>query len=415
MSRKVLLLIAALVVLAIVVGVAVMWRGGVGPGDGGGDADGRATRAVEATLRVWIGGDKAYGALAEIGERFTEQTGVSVIVEHPEDVPGKFQEAAAAGAGPDILIWAHDRAGEWVGSGLIEPIRPSPGFQARYRDVGWEAFTFQDRLWGYPIALEAVGLIHNRALVPEAPGSFEAIFPLHEALARQGKRAILWDYNNPYFTWPLLAAKGGYVFGRTEGGGYDPGDVGVDTPGAIEGARMLVSLLASGVMPRGADYAVMEAEMVRGNLGMMISGPWAWKNLRRAGIDFGVAPIPSLDGEPGKPFIGVLGAMINRASNNKELAVEFLEHHVLTEAGLAAMNEEVPLGVPAHEAFYRELAEDPRIRGTMANVEQGVLMPSLPAMGRFWSAMTSALENIASGRQSPEDALAAAARRIRAG
>jgi maltose/maltodextrin transport system substrate-binding protein len=37
-----------------------------------------------------------------------------VTVEHPEDATAKFEQAAAAGKGPDIWMWPHDRAGSWV-------------------------------------------------------------------------------------------------------------------------------------------------------------------------------------------------------------------------------------------------------------------------------------------------------------
>ncbi|MEP2607568.1 MAG: maltose/maltodextrin ABC transporter substrate-binding protein MalE, partial [Marinobacter sp.] len=44
--------------------------------------------------------------------------------------------------------------------------------------------------------------------------------------------------------------------------------------------------------------------------------------------------------------------------------------------------------------------------------ELGEPMPSVPAMGAFWSSMGPALQNITSGRQSVEDALNSAAQRI---
>ena len=39
-------------------------------------------------------------------------------------------------------------------------------------------------------------------------------------------------------------------------------------------------------------------------------------------------------------------------------------------------------------------------------------MPNIPEMGRFWSSMASALENITNGRQPPKEALDAAAARM---
>ena len=84
-----------------------------------------AHAAEPGKLLIWINGDKGYNGLAKVGEEFTKKTGVQVVVEHPEDAPGKFQQAAAAGKGPDIWIWPHDRIGEWIEGGLLQPITPS--------------------------------------------------------------------------------------------------------------------------------------------------------------------------------------------------------------------------------------------------------------------------------------------------
>ena len=372
-------------------------------------------QADKGTLTVWINGDKAYNGLAEVGKKFEKATGVKVVVEHPQDAPAKFQQAAASGKGPDVMIWPHDRAGEWVAAGLVEPINPKPKLTAQFEKIGWDAFTFGGKTYGYPLSVEAIGLIYNKALVPTPPKTFEEIFALDKQLQKKGgKHAILWDYNNTYFTFPLLAANGGYPFGRNPKGDYVATDIGVNNAGAVQGAEMIVKLINEGVMPKGANYSSMEAAVNKGDVAMMITGPWAWANLKKAKIDFGVAPIPSIAGKPSKAFIGVQGAMINRASTNKQLAVEFLENYVLTMDGLKTMDADVSLGVTPHKEFYKTRAADPLIAATMQNVKTGVLMPSLPEMNKFWSAMESALGNLTQGRQKSKEALDAAAARIKA-
>ena len=368
----------------------------------------------KGTLQIWINGDKAYNGLAKIGEKFTKDTGVKVVVEHPQDAPAKFQQAASSHGGPSIFIWAHDRAGEWVASGLIESVNPKPAFVSQFDQVGWDAFKFNGKTWGYPLAIEAIGLLYNKALAAKPPASFDDVIALDKALSKSSKHAILWDYNNTYFTFPLLAANGGYPFGRAADGSYKAGDVGVNNKGSIQGAEMLAKLIAVGVMPKGATYSTMEAAMNKGEIAMMISGPWAWDNLRKSKIDFAVAPIPAVGGKPSKSFIGVQGAMINRASNNKELAVEFIENYLLTMDGLKTLDSDVSLGVTAHKEFYNSRKTDPLIAATMQNIKTGLLMPSLPEMGKFWSSMQSALENITQGRQKPKEALDNAAQRIKA-
>lgn len=368
-------------------------------------------------LLIWINGDKGYRGIAEIGRIFEDNTGIPVVVEHPEGATDKFYHAAKSGKGPDIMIWAHDRLGEWADTGLLLPIDPDPAFLPRVFPKAWEAFTHRGRLWGYPLAMESTGLIYNRALLAEAdvPANLADCAKLAPRLRAQGAVPILWDYNNTYFTFGLLASGGGYVFGKRPDGSYDVADVGVNHPDAVAAMEAVVGLIRAEVLPSSLSYSIAEAQMNQGKLAMFISGPFAWENLKKSGIDFGVTTIPGVGGQPGRPFVGVVGAVFNRSSPNLDLAQEFLEHYLVTPRGLDAMDRHVPLGVPALIAAYEAKASDPLVAGSMKNVEAGLLMPNIPQMGLFWSAMESALSTITSRRATPQDALDNAAIRIRRG
>ena len=371
-----------------------------------------AGAAEPGKLLIWINGDKGYNGLQKVGDEFAKKTGVQVTVEHPEDAPGKFQQAAAAGKGPDIWIWAHDRIGEWIAGGLLQPLTPSKKVQADIDPLAWKAFNVGGKTWGYPISIEAVALVYNKDLVPTPPKTFEEVIALDKKLSASGKKAILWDYNNTFFTWPLLAANGGYPFKLKADGNYDAADTGVNNAGALKGAELLAKMVKDGVMPKGAGYADMEAGMAQGKVAMMINGAWSWDNLRKAKVNFGVTKIPAVAGKKAAPFVGVIGAMVSKASPNRDVAVEFIENHMLAVKGLKMINDDVPLGTPASKTLFAELKNDPNIQATMASAQDGNPMPNNPEMGRFWSSMASALQNVTEGRQAPKEALDAAAKRI---
>jgi len=363
-------------------------------------------------LLVWINGDKGYNGLQKVGDAFTAVSGVKVVVQHPEGAPDKFQAAAGAGKGPDIFCWPHDRAGEWAKSGLIVPIKPGRRIRDEIEESAWKAFTYRGQVWGYPLSIEAIGLIYNKALVKTPPASFEEVIALDKQLSAQGKKAILWDYNKSFFSWPMIAGPGGFVFGRTAQGDLDPKMVGVNTPGAVQGLQMLERLVREGVMPKGARYAEMESGFNRGQVAMMISGPWAWDNAKKSRIDFGVAPVPSVGGQPSKPFVGVLGCMISAPSQLKDIAREFIENHLLRVENLKIVSADVPLGTPANKAYFQALSTDPNIRATMDNARAGEPIPNIPETGRFFPAMDAALEAVTNGRQSVKEALDGAAARM---
>ena len=374
-----------------------------------------AHAAEKGSLLIWINGDKGYEGIAKIAEKFTKDTGIPVKVEHPEDAIAKFEQAAAAGKGPDIWIWPHDRAGSWVTAGLITPVTPSKKTVDAIDPLAWKAWTIAGKTWGYPLSIEALALIYNKDIVPTPPQSWDEVIALDKKLSAQNKRAIMWNMTEIYYSYGLISAGGGYAFKRNADGTYDPKDTGVNNAGAVRGVETLMSLIKAGVMPKTASYAEAEAGVNEGRIAMMINGPWSWNNLKKSKINFGVAPFPKIDGKQGGPFVGVLGAMLASGSPNKETANEFLESYLLSTDGLKAMNAHVPLGVPANKAYYNELKADPLIAGTMAAAQSGTPMPNNPEMTRFWSGMQAALQNITQGREGVKEGLDRAAKRIKGG
>jgi maltose/maltodextrin transport system substrate-binding protein len=363
---------------------------------------------TDGELLVWIGGDKGYRGLAEVGKKFEKDLGVPVKVEAPDGLTDKFQAAAQAGKGPDIVFWAHDRLGEWADAGLLKPLEIKDDFKASFIPMSWDAVTHKKQIWGYPIALEAVSLIYNKKFVIGTPPAQLSEVP---AFAKELKAknpnviAIMWDYNTPYFSWPFLASGGAYPFKKIEGG-YDVKDIGVNNEGAVKGLKAVVELINAGVMPKGASYSVMDQKMNSGELAMMVSGPWAWANLRKSGIDFDLAPLPGVAGNPGRPFVGVLAALINRSTPNSDLASQFIEKYVATSDGLNTIDADVPIGVPALKTLSDEMAaKNPLIKTTYENAKNGDVMPNIPQMGKFWSSMATAFEIATNGQASPQAAL----------
>ncbi|SEW29444.1 maltooligosaccharide-binding protein [Cognatiyoonia koreensis] len=360
----------------------------------------------DGKIVIWTGANRDREALLEAVQPFVDDLGVEVVVEVVDpDLPQKYQQAAATGDGPDVVLWAHDRFGEWANGGLIAPVQPSADWAADILPSAMEAVQFDGKTWGYPLAVEAVTLIYNTDLVPTPPASFEEIAEMDV----EGQK-ILWDYNNTYFTMPMLMAGGGYAFQKVDGS-YDGSSTGVNTDGAIAGAEVLKSLFDDGVMPQGVDYGVMDGAMKNGEVAMVLNGPWSWGGFDEAGINYAVAPIPTVNGEVSPPFLGVQALGINAASPNMDLAVELIENYLATDEGLAIWNAQNGLGALA-DVSAAEAQNNPLVSGMLDVAANGVPMPSNPEMGAFWAAMAPALTNITTGAASPADALNDAATRI---
>jgi maltose/maltodextrin transport system substrate-binding protein len=58
-----------------------------------------------------------------------------------------------------------------------------------------------------------------------------------------------------------------------------------------EGLSKTIALIQAGVLPKSVSYSAVEDLMGQGKVAMIVSGPWAWSNLIKNGIDFAVAPL----------------------------------------------------------------------------------------------------------------------------
>jgi maltose/maltodextrin transport system substrate-binding protein len=362
-------------------------------------------------LLIWMDSERAQG-LRPVVKKFANDLGIKARIETPVNIVDNFPLAVQAGQGPDIVIWAHDKVGEWADSGLIAPVEASPELVRRFYPEAWEAVLHRNAAWGYPIALETITLIYNKKLlIGRPPTDLSELVSMNRLIRTRHRdvRTILWDYKSAYYSWGILASAGGYVFKR-RGTNYDVKDIGVATPETIQGLSELVGLVRNGILPLGPVSGEGEEFMARGKLVMTISGPWDWPNLVENGIDFGLAPIPGIGGKLGRPFIGVSVAYRNRSSPNQDLAKEFLENYLVTDDGIGAMNRAKSVGVPALISLYEKLARtDLRLRELKVAVDHCQLMPNIPQMGRFFNAVGTALQIATEGRASAHDALRAAA------
>ena len=367
----------------------------------------RASAWVDGELSIWMDSDRM-PAMQEAGRKFEHDYGIKVNVDATENIPNNFPLAAQSDKGPDVVIFAHDKLGEWADGGLVAPIPVDASYRSRFNSQSWEAVLHRGEYWGYPLCFEVVGLIYNKKLVPTPPAQLSDLIEFNQQLKTEhpGVGTILWDYASPYYSWGIFGSAGAYVFGKTEDG-YDTKDVGIATPGAIDALSQLVGLVRAGVLPKAASMAGMPKEMMAaGKLAMMISGPWDWPDLMKSGIDFGVAPIPGVGGKPGKAFVGVSVAYVNRSSPNLDIARQFLENYAITDEGLAAANRLKPLGIPALNSLYEKMSKNNELlREMKVCADDGEVMPNIPQMGRFWGAMGSALQIATNGQATPEAAL----------
>jgi maltose/maltodextrin transport system substrate-binding protein len=65
-------------------------------------------------------------------DEFEKDFGIPVRIETPVKITDNFPLAAQAGKGPDIVVWPHDKVGEWADAGVIAPIEVTSAYKQQF-------------------------------------------------------------------------------------------------------------------------------------------------------------------------------------------------------------------------------------------------------------------------------------------
>jgi arabinogalactan oligomer/maltooligosaccharide transport system substrate-binding protein len=370
--------------------------------------------AAAAALTIWADDTRA-PILEALGAQFEAQYGLRVVVTEKAfgNIRDDLKVAGPTGEGPDIIIGAHDWLGELAENGLLAEIELGDK-AGLFLPAAVQAFVYDGKLYGMPYATENVAFVYNPELVPTAPATWSEVTEIAAQLEADGRVAqgYIIQENDPYHFFPIMTAFGGYVFGITEAG-YDPSDVGIDSPGSLAAAEWLDAMYKAGHLKAGAavNYDLMHAAFEAGDAAMMITGPWALPRIRESGIPYAVAALPG-ETEPAKPFLGVQGFMISAFSKDILLAQTFLQEFVATQETMQAIFDADPR--PSAFLPVREAITDPDIAAFAAAGAVGLAMPAIPEMSAVWTSWGNAMQLVGQQTVDPVTAFTEAAEQIRA-
>ena len=342
----------------------------------------------DTTLVVWA--DEILAPTFQpFAEAFAEEYGVEVEIQQFQfdDIRSQFVTAAPTGEGPDILIGPHDWVGEFVANGLISPVDVS-GVEDNLNENAVAAFTYDGEVYGLPYAVDNTAFFRNVDLVPEVPESWDEVRAISEELAADDIFGYMIQGADPWHSYTVVSAFGGYVFGFEEGAGYDPSDVGLDSEGTIAAYTYLGNLIEDGLMPSGLQQESMWELFTSGEGAMMVTGPWALPTIRESDVNFEVTPAPAGPGGPARPFLSVRGFMVSALSDNPTAAQTFVAEFLATDESMQALFD----AENRPPAWSGVEVEDEVIEAFRAAGETGAFQPAIPEMGNVWQSWTSQME-----------------------
>ncbi|MBK9965529.1 MAG: extracellular solute-binding protein [Holophagales bacterium] len=318
----------------------------------------------------------------------------------------KITAAVPRGKGPDIFIYAQDRLGGWIEAGsTVEPIDffLDKATTDRYIPTTMEAMTYRGTVYGLPLNYKVITLIYNKKLVPTPPKTSKELVAMAKKLtdAKSGRFGLAYSYSDYYYHAALQNAFGGRAF--------DPGPKPVlNAPENVKALELLMRwFTVDGILPAEPSTALITSLFNGGKAAMVFSGPWFLGEIAK-GVDYGLAPLPTIDeagGKPMRPWMTVEGVYVAAPSKNKDAAYDFAKY--LTDTPQAKIMAVEGRQTPANKSVYSDpaVAGDAILSAFRKQVEVAVPMPNLPEMTMVWSPATTAMNTIVKKSATPKAAM----------
>ncbi len=318
----------------------------------------------------------------------------------------KISATVPRGKGPDLFIFAQDRLGGWIEAGnTVEPIDfyLDDATRKRFIPTTMEAMTYRGTVYGLPLNYKVVTLIYNKKLVPTPPKTSGELVTMAKKLTdkKAGRFGLAYSYGDFYYHSALMNGFGGGVFGP----GTTPT---LNSPANVKSVELMMKWAEKdGIMPAEPSTALITSLFNEGKAGMVFSGPWFLGEIAK-GVDYALAPLPTLDeagGKPMRPWMTVEGVYVSAPSQNKDAAFEVAKFLTSTESAKVLALE--GRQSPANQAVYSDakISGDAQLKAFRDQVEVAVPMPNVPEMTMVWSPATSAMNGILKKASTPKAAL----------
>lgn len=389
MVKKIVALIMSMTLAASIVG-CTQKEPAKDPGKDGGETP------KEVTLTVWeslLGPDEF---IKKAGEEFTKKNPhIKIEFKNVElgDSTGQIALDGPAGVGADIFAAPHDKLGELVSGGHVLPTADAAEVSKNLLASTVKALTYNDKMYGYPVAAETYALFYNKDIISEdaVPKTFEELQTYAKENTKGDQYGFLMDVGNAYYTILFTTSSNNRLFGES---GTDKANTNINSEASVEGMKVFKNLRQAIDVPAAdLNTAITDAAFAGGKAALYITGPWNVKPFQDAGLNFGVTTLPSLPGNdtPAASFSGARGMFVSAYSKHPEEAAMFAKFLISKE--MQQLRYEITGAIPSVEVEV----DSPYIPGFMKQLDYAFPMPSIPEMGKFWDAMNAASSNIWNG------------------
>ncbi len=212
----------------------------------------------------------------------------------------KLSTLISADNAPDLANIATIWLPELVDLDVVQPLEDyvSDEFEARFIDKSLRGATYEETLYGLPIAMSVRALYCNMGMVPEPPANWDELVEVGRQITDRSEGTFGFGVQGAkvetdvyffYFLW----ANGGRILNE------DKTRAAFNSPEGVEALQFMVDMIHRYRISQPDTTAYGREDLQElfksGRLGMTITGPWFWKMLDEdvPDLDYRLAPIPA--------------------------------------------------------------------------------------------------------------------------
>ncbi|MGC9060275.1 MAG: sugar ABC transporter substrate-binding protein [Thermoplasmata archaeon] len=373
------------------------------------------SKTAQSTERIVLWhtyAEKEKEVFLKIIDEYRTRTSITIDVQQQDysSAVSKFIAHASGGNPPDIIRVPNDRLGELASKGYLQPLNEffTPSLLSQYYPEAIEAMKYEGKLYALPATIDCLMLFYNKDIFdmyglsyPDENWSADVLIATAKKLTSGETFGLVFPVQISYWYFPFMIGFGGKIFdenGMPEVNSYE----------AIRAAEYIINLMkVEKVMP---DTPVDELKMLtlfqQQKAAMIICGPWKVPEIKDAGVNFGMAPLPYIK-ETGKrisPLIGYKGYAISKDSKHKLEAFKLITYLCNPQSlvKFAIPTNSMPANKHAMEnATVSGLSV---VKAVKEQFKYGTMFPTAPLMIVVGEKVSDALAKIVQG-ETPQSAM----------
>ncbi len=373
----------------------------------------------KTSITVWIddeAGEYMEAVIAEFNKVYP-----NIIVNHEHygsvDAREMLKTFGPSGNGADVFQFPHDHLAQAVLEDLVYPLPTATKtkLEARAHELGLSIATLSydesaksfdpaspnavERLYAVPMSIESVGLFYNLDMITTPAATFEDLFAAADVWNATADPGVFYlgtssHWADSYFTQAIYSAFGFYPFGENLD---DPSAVGFETPEAIAALTWIRNELKPRTTGNGSHNSVAGGSLFeQGEIPYVIAGPWNHEAYKNAGLNYAVAPMPTINGNATQTFAGAMMAAVYKYSDYKEEAIAFVEF--LNSDIAMQLQYEYKGKLPALKSELLEniegVNEDSLLMAMAEQLNSSVPMPTIPQVTYYWGPGETLLQQV---------------------